>query len=137
MVSSTPRPNFTPGKDPVPILQEVGSAPGPAWKGRKSRPHRDSIPDHPARSQSLYRLSYTTCWVILVSRRSIADIYAELRGCVIERTFWCLYRACLECQITRGHFHFHEMQFVVNVLTVWLKYTQRLGGFLSSLSIPA
>jgi hypothetical protein len=24
----------------------------------KSRPHRDSIPDHPARSQSLYRLSY-------------------------------------------------------------------------------
>ena len=24
----------------------------------KSRPHRDSIPDRPARSQSLYRLSY-------------------------------------------------------------------------------
>ena len=27
--------------------------------GRKSRPHRDSIPDRPARSQSLYRLSYS------------------------------------------------------------------------------
>jgi len=26
--------------------------------GRKSRPHRGSIPDRPARSQSLYRLSY-------------------------------------------------------------------------------
>ena len=25
---------------------------------RKSRPHRDSIPDRPARNQSLYRLSY-------------------------------------------------------------------------------
>ena len=37
------------GKDPVPILQEAGWAPGP---------HRDSSPDRPVRSQSLYRLSY-------------------------------------------------------------------------------
>ena len=58
MVSSTPRPHLTPGKDPVPILQEVGWAPGPAWTGGKSRPNRDSIPDRPARSQSLYPLSY-------------------------------------------------------------------------------
>ena len=50
MVSSTPRPHFTPGKDPVPILQEAGWAPGPVWTGGKSRPHRDSIPDCPARS---------------------------------------------------------------------------------------
>ena len=57
-VSSTPRPHFTPGKDPVPILQEAGWAPGPVWTGGKSRPHRDSTPDRPARSQSLYRLSY-------------------------------------------------------------------------------
>jgi len=47
-----------PGKDPVPILQEAGWTPGPVWTGRKSRPHRDLIPDCPARSQSLYRLSY-------------------------------------------------------------------------------
>ena len=39
-----------PGKDPVPILQEAGWAPGPVWTGGKSRPHRDSIPDRPARS---------------------------------------------------------------------------------------
>ena len=58
MVSSTPRPHFTPGKDPVPILQEAGWAPGPVCTGGKSRPHRDSMPDRPARSQSLYRLSY-------------------------------------------------------------------------------
>ena len=32
--------------------------PGPVWTGGKSRPHRDSIPNHPAHSQSLYRLSY-------------------------------------------------------------------------------
>jgi len=58
LVSSTPRPHFTPGKDPVPILQEAGWASGPVWTGGKSRPHWDSIPDRPARSQSLYRLSY-------------------------------------------------------------------------------
>ena len=50
MVSNTPRPHFTPGKDPVPILQEAGWAPGPVWTGGKSRPHAVSIPDRPARS---------------------------------------------------------------------------------------
>ena len=50
MVSSTPRPHFTPGKDPVPILREAGWTLGPVWTGGKSRPHRDSIPDRPARS---------------------------------------------------------------------------------------
>jgi len=58
VVSRTPRPHFTPRKDPVPILQEAGWAAGSVWTGGKSRLHRVSIPDHPARSQSLYRLSY-------------------------------------------------------------------------------
>jgi len=58
VVSSTPRPHFTPGKDPVPILQEAGWTPGKVWTAGKSRANRDSIPDRPARSQSLYRLSY-------------------------------------------------------------------------------
>ena len=51
VVRSTPRPHFTPGKDLVPILQEAEWAPGPVWTGGKSRPHWDSIPDRPARSQ--------------------------------------------------------------------------------------
>ena len=50
VVSSTPRPQFTPGKDPVPILQEAGWAPGLLWTGGKSLPHGDSIPDRPVRS---------------------------------------------------------------------------------------
>ena len=58
VVSSTPRPLYTPGKDPVLILQEALWAPGPVWTGGKSRPHRDSIPDRPVCSQQLYRLSY-------------------------------------------------------------------------------
>ena len=58
VVSSTPQPHFTPGKDSVPILQETGWAPGPVWVGRKSRPYQHSIPDRLAHSQSLYQLSY-------------------------------------------------------------------------------
>jgi len=27
---------FTPGKDPVPIVQEAGWAPGPVWTGAKN-----------------------------------------------------------------------------------------------------
>ena len=58
MVSSTPRPHFAPGEDPVPLVQEAGWVPEPVWTGVKFRPHWDSIPDRPARSHSLYRLSY-------------------------------------------------------------------------------
>ena len=50
MVSSTPLPHFTPRKEPVPILQETGWALGPVRAGGKSRRHRYSTPDHPARS---------------------------------------------------------------------------------------
>ena len=31
-----PRPLFTPGKDPVPIVQEAGLAPGPVWTGAEN-----------------------------------------------------------------------------------------------------
>ena len=43
-VSITPRPFFTPRKDPVPIVQEAVWAPGPVWTGAENlAPHRDSI----------------------------------------------------------------------------------------------
>ena len=44
---SAPRPGrFTPGKPPVPIVQEAGWAPGPVSTGAEklAPPHRDSIP---------------------------------------------------------------------------------------------
>ena len=75
MVSSTPRPHFTPGKDPAPILQEVEWASGPVWMGGKSRPHRDSIPDRPARSQLLYRLSYPVHTV----QHNVRNIFLNIR----------------------------------------------------------
>jgi hypothetical protein len=58
-VSVTPWPLLTPGKDPVPIVQEAGWAPGPVWTGAENlAPTGIRSPDRPARSQSLYRLSY-------------------------------------------------------------------------------
>ena len=58
-VSVTPRPLFIPGKDPVPIVQEAGWAPGPVWTGAKNlAPTEIRPPDRPARSQSLDRLRY-------------------------------------------------------------------------------
>ena len=65
-VSSTSRPHSTPGKDPVPILQEAGWVPRPVWTDGKSRFHRDSIPDRTVRSQSLYRLSYRAHSIIYI-----------------------------------------------------------------------
>jgi len=72
VVSSTPRPHFTPSKDPVPIVQEAVWTPGPVWTGGKSLPHRDSNPDRRARSQSLYRLSYPA--YILIYMRLLVQI---------------------------------------------------------------
>jgi hypothetical protein len=57
-LAARPGRTLPPAKNPVPIVQEAGWAPGPVWTGGKSRPYRDSMQDRPARSQSLYRLCY-------------------------------------------------------------------------------
>jgi len=58
-VSVTPRPLFTPRKDPVPIVQKAGCAPEQVWTGAENlAPTGIRSPDRPARSQSLYRLRY-------------------------------------------------------------------------------
>ena len=57
---SAPRPGrFTAGKDPLPIVQEVGWVLGPLWTGAENlTPTGIRSPDRPARSESLYRLGY-------------------------------------------------------------------------------
>ena len=63
-------------KEPVPIVQKAGWAPGLPGRGAKNlAPHnRIRSPDHPVRSESLYRLSYPgliiltdfyCCWILL------------------------------------------------------------------------
>ena len=54
-----PAGRFTPRKDPVHIVQEAGWAPGPVWTGAENLASTGiRSPDRPARSESLYRLSY-------------------------------------------------------------------------------
>jgi hypothetical protein len=58
---STPRPGrFTPAeRDAVPTVQEAGCAPGPVWTGAENLASTGiRSPERPARSESLYRLSY-------------------------------------------------------------------------------
>ena len=47
-------------RPPVPIVQEAGWAPGPVWTGAENLapPSGSDPPARPARSESLYRLSY-------------------------------------------------------------------------------
>ena len=48
-----------PGKDPVPIVQESGWAPGQVWNYAENlAPTGIRSPDRPVRSESLYRLGY-------------------------------------------------------------------------------
>jgi len=60
VVNATPRPLYPRERDPVPIVQDAGWAPGPVWTGAENLAPPTGIrsPDRPARSQSLYRLSY-------------------------------------------------------------------------------
>jgi len=47
----TPWAIFTPGKDPVPIVEEAGWAPGPVWTGAENLASTGiRSPDRPARS---------------------------------------------------------------------------------------
>ena len=81
VVSSTPRPHFTPGKAPVPTVQEAGWASGPVWTGRKSSPHRDSIPDRPARSQY-------TCVVLYYTNYKGSGINNLLTYSMVQSPSW-------------------------------------------------
>jgi hypothetical protein len=57
VVNATPRLLYPQGRDPVPIVQEAGWATGPVSTGAKNlAPHRNPIPDRPARSEWLYGL---------------------------------------------------------------------------------
>ena len=128
VVIGMPRPYFTPGKEPVRIVQKAGWAPGPVWTGGKSCPHRDSIPDRPACSQSLYRLIYRAH----NAAYSTSNLHDELSGGfpVIVRDFM-FYTRLSPC--------FHEinwklvaMTFSCSILCVCV-----CGGGVRELKYPA
>jgi hypothetical protein len=61
VVNATPRhatASLPPGKTRYPLYRRLGGPKGRSGRVRKILLHRDSIPDRPAHSESLYRLSY-------------------------------------------------------------------------------
>ena len=101
MISSTPRPHFTPGKDPLPILQEAGWAPGPVWTSAENL-----VPTR-IRSRtvqpvvSLYRLSYPAlfCAVPYLIALRFCFLFSSYATCVfnIIFMFFVLYFCFLFC----------------------------------------
>jgi len=85
-VSLTPRPLFTPGKDPAPIVQEAG------WAHRagldrcgKSRPNGIRSPDRPGRSQSDVMDSVTNTSYLFLVRIHKAEFRGGLRHFIIYK----------------------------------------------------
>jgi len=64
-VSVTSRPHLTPGKDPVPLVQEAGWASGPVWTGAENlAPTGIRSLDCPACRQSFYQLRYPAHYTV-------------------------------------------------------------------------
>jgi len=79
--AALPGRTLPPGKTRYPFYRRLDGIPAPVWTGGKSRPHRDSIPDRPAPSQSLYRLSYPAhvCFVRISEFITIISLYSILQ----------------------------------------------------------
>ena len=85
--SVTPRPLFTPEKDPVPIVQEAGWTPGPVWTGAENLAFTGiRSPHRPALSQSLYRLRYPAHLTEIRTRNIWGGKGSRFRG---RTTFMC------------------------------------------------
>jgi hypothetical protein len=92
-----PRPLFTPGKDPVTIVQEAGWAPGPVWPGAENlAPTGIQSPDRPASSQSLYRLSYRPTFML-----NVPDIF---KNCSYAISHESIYNRSYPTKLGPAHF---------------------------------
>jgi hypothetical protein len=89
---------FTPGKDPVPIVQEAGWPPGPVWIGAENlAPTGIRSPDRPTCSESLYRLSYPGPQVAYrpwFKLRTSPTRYRRRQAKTWERSGGSIYRTC-------------------------------------------
>jgi predicted CoA-binding protein len=115
VVSGTPWPYFTHGKDPVPIVQEAGWAPGPVWMGGKSCPTGIRSPDRPAHSQSLYRLSYRAHSVCIVGPL-ITEHVTNVSISKAERNVCCC-QFMRRCKVVHCYLK-HFFQNVIEVLWI-------------------
>jgi hypothetical protein len=115
-VSVTPRPLISPRKEPVPIVQVTGWAPGPVWTGAGNlAPTGIRSSDHPAHSQSLYRLSYLAVWT---------SLWVHSFSKSIEFVNWM---KCFRCLFTRsllftGQLSCFDTLLMSSIHYIWVLY---------------
>jgi hypothetical protein len=86
VVSSMSWPHVTPRKDLAPIVQEAGLGPGPVWTDTENlAPNGIRSPDRPARSQSLYHLSYPAH---NFHPLEVLNINNLIKCCLISWSWW-------------------------------------------------
>jgi hypothetical protein len=111
-VSVTPRPLFTPGKDPVPIAQEAEWAPGAVWTGAENFAHTGiRSPHRPARSQSLYWLWYLTQRICVILWNKTVEIASI---CTCNLALINIKRECesLKCSVQFFAGSLHKKKFL-------------------------
>ena len=90
--SFTLRSLFTLAKDPIPIVQEAGWAPGPFWTGAEILANTGiRSPDLPALSQSLYRLRYPAHRLLRISGNF------DISACEYLQVLSFIWRWCKLC----------------------------------------
>ena len=72
VVNATPRSLYAQERDPLPVIQEAGWAPGPVWKCAENlSPNEIQFPDRPAHSECIFKWILQKCdggildWVYL------------------------------------------------------------------------
>ena len=96
-VSVTPRPLFTPGKDPVPIVQEAGWAPGLVWTGAENL----SPPGFDPQTVQPIAIRYTDCYLAhtLISRWSMNFLMGtKISYCVVKTAY--LHHLLYSCTVS-------------------------------------
>jgi len=91
---SAARPGRTlpPGKTRCPLYRRLGGPQGRSGRAENSHPHGDSIPDRPAYSQSLYRLSYPVQFIFSAAY-SMSVEHVAIRISAVSVSFVVIARA--------------------------------------------
>jgi len=116
VVSSTPRPHFTSGKDRYPFYRRLGGPQGRSGRAGNLVPtgiYFFSIPDRPARRQSLYWLSYPahtyTVSCVLMNSRLKGKVHRSLTLVPQWATVRVAHSTTTECFFTTlPYVRYHE-----------------------------
>ena len=99
VVSSTPRPHFTPGKTQYPFYRRLGGPQGQSWHAENLVPTGIRSRDCPACSQLLYRLSYPayrSCMYVMKMQVKISSETTRTFALVLDSIVNCIILSALQ-----------------------------------------